>query len=313
MSVTKTVYAGVVMQEPTYPGAVPPERSYDVESMGIRLRVHEWGDPARAPVLLCHGMFDHARGFDTLAPLLATRFRVAAVDARGHGDSGWADAYSWPADLTDLANVLRSLGRPAHLIGHSKGGGQATDVASQYPDLVRQVVNLDGFGPGPEGFRPPGFELDTRSLPERFADFLDRRRKEDARAWRVYPSLDDLVARRGRLNPRLSTEWLRYFLFHGARAAEGGFRWKVDPLAAGGFGPFKPEWIAPFWRRLRAPLLAVIGSEPDTWGPLPEDLLRERLAHVPHLERATVQGAGHFIHMERPRETAERILSWLDA
>jgi pimeloyl-ACP methyl ester carboxylesterase len=216
------------------------------------------------------------------------------------------------ADLTDLANVLRSLGRPAHLIGHSKGGGQATDVAGEYPDLVRQVVNLDGFGPGPEGFRPPGFELDTRSLPERFADSLDRRRKEDARAWRVYPSLDDLVARRQRVNPRLSTEWLRYFLFHGARAAEGGFRWKVDPLAAGGFGPFKPEWIAPFWRRLRAPLLAVIGSEPDTWGPLPEDLLRERLAHVPHLERATVQGAGHFIHMERPRETAERILSWLE-
>lgn len=301
------------MQEPTYPGAVPPERSRDLESMGIRLRLHEWGDPARAPVLLAHGMFDHARGFDTLAPLLATRFRVVALDARGHGDSAWADAYSWAADLTDLANVLRSLGRPAHLVGHSKGGGQVTDVASQYPELVRQVVNMDGFGPGAEGFQRPGMPADTRSPPERFAEVLDRWRGGEERAWRAYPSLDDLVARRGRLNPRLSGEWLRYFLFHAARPVEGGFRWKVDPAAAGGFGPFKPEWIAPYWRRLRAPLLALIGSEPDTWGPLPEDLLRERLSHVPRLERATIEGAGHFMHMERPRETSERILSWLDA
>jgi pimeloyl-ACP methyl ester carboxylesterase len=302
----------MTLAEPGYPGAVAPERTRDVSSLGIRLRLHEWGDPAAAPVLLAHGMFDHGRGFDTLAPLLAERFHVVALDARGHGDSGWADAYSWVTDLADIGSVLRALGRPAHLVGHSKGGGQATDTACHLPELVRQVVNIDGFGPSPEGFRPPGFETDTRSIPERFAGFLDRRRVEEERAWRPYASLDELVARRRRMNPRLSPEWLRHFLFHGSREVEGGFVWKVDPLAAGGFGPFKPEWIAPFWRRLRAPMLAVIGSERDTWGPLPEPLLAERLAHVPRLERATVQGAGHFVHMERPRETAELLLAWLE-
>jgi pimeloyl-ACP methyl ester carboxylesterase len=256
-------------------------------------------------------MFDHGRGFDTLAPLLATRYRVVSIDARGHGDSGWADAYAWFADVADLANVIRSLGKPVHLLGHSKGGGQATDVAALYPDLVRQVVNIDGFGPSPEGFRPPGFEPDDRSIPERFATVLDRRRTDDERAWRPYPAFDDLVARRLRMNPRLSEEWLRYFLFHAAREVEGGWVWKVDPLAAGGFGPFKPEWIGRGWQRLRAPLLAVVGSEPDTWGPLPETLLQERLADVRLLERATVHGAGHFVHMERPVETAKLVLRWL--
>ena len=301
------------MEQPSYPGAVAPERSRDLASVGVRLRLHEWGDPQRPPVLLCHGMFDHGRGFDTLAPLLATRFRVIAIDARGHGDSGWADAYAWFADIADIANVLRSLGRPVHLVGHSKGGGQATDAAALYPHLVRQVANLDGFGPSPEGFRPPGFEPDARSLPERFAAFLDRRRADDERSWRPYPSFDDLVARRQRMNPRLSQAWLRYFLFHAARPVEGGWVWKVDPLAAGGFGPFKPEWIGRGWAPLQKPLLAVIGSEPDSWGPLPESLLEERLAHVRLLERATVQGAGHFIHMERPLETAELLLRWLAA
>jgi len=78
-----------------------------------------------------------------------------------------------------------------------------------------------------------------------------------------------------------------------------------------GFGPFRPEWIGAAWARLQCPMLAVIGSVPDTWGPLPEPILRERLAHVPRLERATIEGAGHFAHMERPAETAALILDFL--
>ena len=85
-------------------------------------------------------------------------------------------------------------------------------------------------------------------MPERFASFLDRRRAEEERAWRPYASLDDLVTRRRRMNPRLSREWLCHFLFHGSREVEDGFVWKVDPWPPDGFGPFKPEWIAPFWR-----------------------------------------------------------------
>jgi pimeloyl-ACP methyl ester carboxylesterase len=59
-------------------------------------------------------------------------------------------------------------------------------------------------------------------------------------------------------------------------------------------------------------LLAVIGSEQDTWGPLPEAVLAERLAHVPQLSRATVPGAGHFVHMEEPARTAEVLLAFLE-
>ena len=53
------------------------------------------------------------RGFDLLAPLLSERWRVIAFDARGHGESDWADAYDWPVDVVDIVAILRSLGRPA--------------------------------------------------------------------------------------------------------------------------------------------------------------------------------------------------------
>jgi pimeloyl-ACP methyl ester carboxylesterase len=300
------------VSDPHYPGAVAPERSRFFVSDGVRLRVDEWGDPSDAPVVLLHGAFDHGRGFDQLAPLLAARFRVLALTSRGHGDSEWVDGYPWPNDVADVVNLLRSLGRPAHVVGHSRGGGQATDASLWAPDLVRRLVNIDGFGPPPEGFAPPtAVPIDGRSLALRFRDHLDRRRKAAERAWRPYASLEDLVERRRAQNPRLSREWLRYFLFFGAREVEGGWIWKTDPEFGSGFGPWRPAWVGPSWKYLRVPMLAIEGSEPDSWR-IPESVIAERLANVPELSRAVIAGAGHFVHMERPRETADALLAWLE-
>ena len=307
---------GTPMKAPSHPDAVAPERVHALESNGVRLCLHEWGDPDDPPVVLTHGMFDHSRGFDLLAPRLADHYRLIAVDARGHGDSEWCDAYAWDLDVLDIVNVLRWIGRPAHLVGHSKGGGQMMNAACMAPEQVRQVVNLDGFGPPDEGFfqRPGGPDLSRLSIAERCTHYLDRRRLAAKReAWRPYASLEELVSRRRQQNPGLAEPWLSYFVYHAAREDPDGWRWKADPQhASGGFGPFRPDWIAPAWEALRAPVLAVIGSEPDSWGPLPEDLLSARLSHVPRLERATVSGAGHFIHMQRPAATAELILGFLE-
>jgi pimeloyl-ACP methyl ester carboxylesterase len=301
---------------PEHPGAVAPERSRSVDVDGGRIHLQEWGDPEATPLVLLHGMWDHGRGFDMLAPLLAERFRVVAMDARGHGDSSWCDAYLWPVDVRDVCTVLLELGRPSHIVGHSRGGGLSMDAAALVPECVRQLVNIDGFGPpSDEGFPRPGQEAaDRPSAPaERFREYLDRRRGAVRRAsWRVYPDLEDLVERRLAQNPRLDRAWLRYFAYHGSREVEGGRVWKSDPFAGMSFGPFKPAWIAPGWRHVRAPVLAVIGSEPDTWGPIPEPMREDRLGHLARVEKAVVQGAGHFTHMERPRETADLVQGFLE-
>jgi pimeloyl-ACP methyl ester carboxylesterase len=297
--------------EISFPGAVAPARVRFVHSLGLRLHVVEWGDPDGEPVLLTHGFYDHARSFDVFAPLLAARYRVLALDSRGHGDSEWPEAYGWHCDVLDVVNVLRELGRPAHLVGHSRGGGLATDAALLFPAGVRRLVNLDGFGPPPSGWEATNMRRYEGTVPELLAAFLDWRRTNVSRAsFRPSPTLDELAERRRQQNPRLSLAWLRYFAAHGARAVEGGFVWKVDPYAARGFGPWRPEWIAPAWRGLAMPLLAIWGDQPDTWG-LPDPWRSERLAHAPVLETAAIAGAGHFVHIEKPAETAACILDFL--
>jgi pimeloyl-ACP methyl ester carboxylesterase len=300
-----TTYAPGIVNEPLFPGAVPPDRRHTVDSLDVTLNLLEWGDPLAPPLLLCHGMWDHARSFALVAPLLARRYRVLALDARGHGDSGWANGYSWLVDVADIINVAHWIGRELQLIGHSKAGGQVVDAARALPGIVNRVVNIDGFG-------PPPFAAADEPTPERCVEFLDgRRRLTQQTAWRPYKTLDELIERRRQQNPRLSRGWLQYFLFHGAREDDDGWRWKVDPLAQSSFGPWRPEWIAPEFAQLQVPMLAMVGSEQDTWGPLPDVIRAERLAGVRQVVHCTIAAAGHFPHIERPEETADAIMDFL--
>ena len=198
------------------------------------------------------------------------------------------------------------------MLGHSKGGGQVVGAAVAVPDEVHGVINLDGFGPPPEGFDHHRRAQATKSIPERFAMHLDfRRAAAENRSWRPYESFEALVERRRQQNPRLSAEWLRYFLHHGAREHEDGWRWKVDPHATSGFDPWRPEWIADDYAQLQVPMLALIGSIRDTWGPLPEKVLTARLEGVQRLERAVIDDTGHFIHMEQPAATAALVFDFV--
>ena len=95
-----------------YPLARAPDRQHTINSSGIKLAIHEWGDIDAPPLLLVHGAFDFARTFDVFAPLLADAgYRVVCYDQRGHGDSDHAALYSWVADERDMLAVADATSR----------------------------------------------------------------------------------------------------------------------------------------------------------------------------------------------------------
>ena len=113
------------------------------------------------------------------------------------------------------------------------------------------------------------------------------------------------------MNPALSAEWLRHLVTVGARHDADGWRWKIDPtLRLGGFGPWRPEWSMARLPGIAAPVLAVLGREPELmgWGTQPEDVL-------PILPAGAVfhslDGVGHFVHIEQPRLVADMVLEFL--
>jgi pimeloyl-ACP methyl ester carboxylesterase len=81
-------------------------------------------------------------------------------------------------------------------------------------------------------------------------------------------------------------------------------------MRPGGFGPWRPSWALERLPGLGAPLLGMMGAQPEPmgWGTTPEmieDYLPSGALVVPFPE------TGHFIHIEQPREVADLALDFL--
>ncbi|HET8568741.1 MAG TPA: alpha/beta hydrolase [Candidatus Limnocylindria bacterium] len=102
------------------------------------------GMPGEAPIVLLHGATLRSEDWENIFPRLATRYRVVAYDARGHGKSARAASYRLDDLVADAVRVLREIVKaPAILIGHSLGGATALATAAREPALVRSAVLED--------------------------------------------------------------------------------------------------------------------------------------------------------------------------
>jgi pimeloyl-ACP methyl ester carboxylesterase len=231
-------------------------------------------------------------------------------DHRGHGVSQHAELYSWQADERDLLAVVDSVSRgPFPALGHSKGGAMLLHMIDALPHRFSRFVAIDGL----PGRRPPPDVAErerTLMLREEISRWLDREHETIGKQ-RVPGTLDELAKRRARQNPRLSHAWLRYLVQQGARRDPDGWRWKIDPsLRMGGFGPWRSRWATDKLPGFPIPMLALLGTEQE---PMGWDVTAAEIEpYLPVGARVEVLAdTGHFIHIERPHETAKLVLDFL--
>jgi pimeloyl-ACP methyl ester carboxylesterase len=115
------------------------------------------------PLVLVHGGFsDHRTNWERVKPQLQERFTVYAVARRGRGQSSATQGHSVDDESGDVAAVVRAVGQPAFLLGHSYGALCALGAAARYPAGVRKLVLYEP--PHPAGMSP-----DTAARLERVA------------------------------------------------------------------------------------------------------------------------------------------------
>jgi pimeloyl-ACP methyl ester carboxylesterase len=248
-------------------------------------------------IVLAHGMGDSRASYGAVVPkLVAAGYRVAAADLRGCGESsvGWP-AWSRTAIAGDLIALIRHLGGPAVLVGHSISGGAATIAAAQAPDLITAVVELAPF---------------TRKQAIKLGDFRNRRYRQGAfrligtgvfgRApmWRSYLTLAHPAMDRAALNARLDR-------------VDAMMREPGRMKALQGMGRATPGDAAAQLGNVRCPVLVVEGSaDPDWVDPRAEGtaVVAELPPGLGRLEM--IAGAGHYPHVEFPDEVAALVIEF---
>ncbi|MDV3352099.1 alpha/beta hydrolase [Leptolyngbyaceae cyanobacterium CCMR0082] len=110
----------------------------------IELSYLDWQTDGE-PVLLLHGLADHALGWSAVGEHIAQHYHPVAVDMRGHGQSSKPnDGYDFDTVMGDLVQLMEHLGwSAAHIVGHSWSGKVATYWATRQPEHFLTMVLVD--------------------------------------------------------------------------------------------------------------------------------------------------------------------------
>jgi pimeloyl-ACP methyl ester carboxylesterase len=109
---------------------------------GVTLNYVEAGDPNGPAVVLIHGYTDSSFSYSRVLPLIDKRYRLFAIDQRGHGDSDKpAGGYAMKDFAADVAAFMDVKGvKSATIVGHSMGSFVAMQTALDSPQKVARLV-----------------------------------------------------------------------------------------------------------------------------------------------------------------------------
>lgn len=275
------------------------ERFHTADGLNI---VADIGGPEDAPtVVLMHGGGQTRHSWaGTMGQLIARGYHVVNVDARGHGESDWAENgdYRIPTQSKDLLTVLATVGRPVALVGASMGGMTSFyTVGTTNPPAADALILVDiVLRPAEEG-------------AQRIADFMTANLDGFASVDEAADAVAAYYPERPR--PKDSSGLLKNLRLR----EDGRYYWHWDPRMLGlserdSAEPpkFFDELVA-VAKNVTIPTLLVRGGKSDI---VDDAGVAEMLAHVPQTEVFDVAGAGHMVAGDKNDPFSAGVLDFLD-
>jgi len=270
-------------------------RERQIRLGGLRFYYLEWGDPGAPTVVLLHGFAGHARSWDHVSEALADRFRVLALDQRGHGDSDRAPdgdytVRTMAGDLEKFSDAL-CPGRFS-LVGLSMGGRISIAYTAAHPGRVERLVLVDI---GPE-IAPTGLariRTTVSNVPEEV--------ESEEHGYRLLRAAA----------PRYSEPLLRHRLRHSFnRLPSGRLAWKYDRVLRDqtrqGTRDIPNLW--PDLARITCPTLIVRGAESDVLSP---EIAKRMLETLKDGRLIEIADAGHTVPGDQPEAFIKAIRAFL--
>jgi pimeloyl-ACP methyl ester carboxylesterase len=120
------------------------------------------------PLVFVHGSLCDYRYWNSQASALSKQFHCVSISLSHYWpgiDAGTSGEFSWKTHVAQLAAFIEAMALgPVHLVGHSRGGCVAFQLARACPGLVKTLTLADPGGPlhiagVPEASLPPATEV----------------------------------------------------------------------------------------------------------------------------------------------------------
>lgn len=241
------------------------------------------------PLLILHGLFGSLDNWLTHAKTLAHNRKVFIIDQRNHGRSPHTDEINYDLLAHDLNDFIRNHQlENVDILGHSMGGKTAMQYAAFYPNQFDKMIIAD-ISPR---FYPVHHEVIIEGLRSLNLKELSTRQEAEEKLAN-YVHLDGT----------------RQFLLKNLyRNDEGSYSWR-----------FNLEGIAKN--------IALIGEGTNFTMPIENEVLfirgllsdyikNEDLALIfelfPNAQLASIENAGHWLHVDKPAEFIQIIQEFLN-
>jgi len=287
---------GQASERVTAPGPTPVSPSVGgmthLDVPGASLYYETDGHIGSPAVLLIHAGIANLRMWDPQVAALAAGHFVIRFDTRGFGQTRTDDVEF--SNRADAVALLDHLGiASATVVGSSRGGGIAIDLAIDSPDRVSALVTV---GSGPSGY--PEVELTARE-EELFSELdevyetgtVEQLYRLEAALWNVGPLRDE-----GDLDPWFVETASALNLANAGHALERPVPVGLEPPAYGRLG------------EIAVPALVVVGEYDISPALEQADYLA---ANIPGAQKAVVADAAHLPSVEKPVEFTALLLDWL--
>ena len=229
-------------------------------------------------VLFLHGIRGNRSNWSAQLEAFSPKFRAAAWDARGYGDS---DDHEGPLQFEyfsgDVARVIEHFGAAqAHLVGLSMGGRIARNVALRFPERLRSLTLVS---------TQAGFDT---LPPEEVRRFVTERK-------------------------HITPEGVRKLL--GKHPRPGVFEALWESIARTRDEPYRKTLEASVAQdrgapieNIRVPTLVVAGDEDTVY---PPEAAREVARRIPGARLEMIAGAGHLVNMEQPERFNQLVMEFI--
>ncbi|MDF2180021.1 alpha/beta fold hydrolase [Aliiglaciecola sp. CAU 1673] len=228
------------------------------------------------PVVLLHGLFGNLENLNSIKRALQDQYQVVSLDLPDHGRSAHSNTFSYDDYARQVLGTLDHLGlEDIALLGHSMGGKVAMRMAQLAPERFDKLMIAD-IAPVAYGHRHQNVFNGLSAVD--LATLSDRKEADV------------------RMASHIQEPGVRQFLLKSLYQDEGGWQWRFNlPLLAAEY-PDIIDWQASE-KPYSGPTLFIKGGQSDY---IQADHRPAILQQFPNSQGKILQGAGHWLHAEKP-------------
>ncbi len=241
-----------------------------------------------APIVLVPGNYSDFRIWVNQVEPFSQRGRVVAYSRRynwPNSPPGTGADGSMPRQVDDLAALIRGVGAPAHIVGHSYGATIALFLALTHPEVIRTLV-LAEPGVPPVLENVPGTEADVKARQDFGALLAQAIASGDAE--RVVKLLEDFIAPGDNLPPEIHNMFVSNVP---AAKVEGSARFTCQDA-----------------RSITVPTLVVTGDRSPTFYRHMAEIVARCVTGG---ELARIPGASHPMQVMNPQAFNDAVLAFV--